>query len=334
MDKDQLIQNLQALAASKSPLPGQAPLFIPQDLIDVIYEAPSIEAAVQQAVAVLTGPNSPLSAGDIYAAGNLSVEPSLQDKTYEQITSNELPNFLGVPRNYSVDGVSIYSTDTEGNFLFYKEGAQFSLLANEPPELVAAVQAELVNGGILQVGDFVPGKWSTDPKAPEVEAFKKVLGRANATGNPDFTVALRYYVDNQLSVDAFEPQEAYLPPDYATASQQIKNLFKTNLKRDPKPYELELLAQQLLTDSKQAYLATEEPELQLGNITGEELLTGNLGNHISQPEVQADTKIDPSARLYETFDKITKPEQQRIGESRDIQTTNNIIIDAVTGLSG
>jgi len=122
--------------------------------------------------------------------------------------------------------------------------------------------------------------------------------------------------------------------DYATASQQIKNLFKTNLKRDPKPYELELLAQQLLTDSKQAYLATEEPELQLGNITGEELLTGNLGNHISQPEVQADTKIDPSARLYETFDKITKPEQQRIGESRDIQTTNNIIIDAVTGLSG
>ena len=107
MDKDQLIQNLQALAASKSPLPGQAPLFIPQDLIDVIYEAPSIEAAVQQAVAVLTGPNSPLSAGDIYAAGNLSVEPSLQDKTYEQITSNELPNFLGVPRNYAVDGVSI-----------------------------------------------------------------------------------------------------------------------------------------------------------------------------------------------------------------------------------
>ena len=197
-----------------------------QDLIDVIYEAPSIEAAVQQAVAVLTGPNSPLSAGDIYAAGNLSVEPSLQDKTYEQITSNELPNFLGVPRNYAVDGVSIYSTDTEGNFLFYKDGAQFSLLANEPPGLVAAVQAELVNGGILQVGDFVPGKWSTDPKAPEVEAFKKVLGRANATGNPDFTVALRWYVDNQLSVDAFEPQEAYLPPDYATASQQIKNLFK------------------------------------------------------------------------------------------------------------
>lgn len=332
-NREQFISSLQALVNSKTPLPGEAPLVIPQDLIDSIYEAPTLTDAVNQAIAVLTGPNSPVSAGDITSIAGMSMEPTLGDPRYEDISAEGLPNFIGVPRNYAVDGVSIYDTDNEGNFLFYKDGSEFSLLANEPPEIVAAVQAELVNGGLLKVGEFVPGRWSTDAEDPSVVAFKKILGRANATGNPDFTVALRWYVDNQESVDAFGAEPAYLPPDYATTSQQVKNLFKTNLKRDPKPYELEMLANQLMSDTKKAFLASQPATLDVGDITGEELLTGNLGNHISEPEVQAETKIDPTARLYETFDRITKPEQERIQTSADIQTVNGIIIDAVTGLN-
>jgi hypothetical protein len=333
MDREQFISALQSLVNSKSAMPGQAPLVIPQDLIDSIYEAPTFTDAVNQAIAVLTGPNSPVSIGDIKSLAGLSTEPQLIDPKYDETIAQDLPNFIGVPRNYAVDGVSIYDTDNEGNFLFYKDGSEYSLLANEPPEIIAAVQAELVNGGLLSVGEFIPGRWSTDEKSPEVIAFKKVLGRANATGNPDFTVALRWYVDNQESVDAFGAEPAYLPPDYATASQQVKNLFKTNLKRDPKPYELEMLANQLLSDSKKAFLASQPATLDVGDITGEELLTGDLGNHITEPEVEADTKIDPTARLYETFDRITKPEQERIQTSADIQTVNGIIIDAVTGLN-
>jgi len=333
MDREQFISALQSLVNSKSPMPGQAPLVIPQDLIDSIYEAPTFTDAVNQAIAVLTGPRSPVSIGDIKSLAGLSTEPQLIDPKYDETIAQDLPNFIGVPRNYAVDGVSIYDTDNEGNFLFYKDGSEYSLLANEPPEIIAAVQAELVNGGLLSVGEFIPGRWSTDEKSPEVIAFKKVLGRANATGNPDFTVALRWYVDNQESVDAFGAEPAYLPPDYATASQQVKNLFKTNLKRDPKPYELEMLANQLLSDSKKAFLASQPATLDVGDITGEESLTGDLGNHITEPEVEADTKIDPTARLYETFDRITKPEQERIQTSADIQTVNGIIIDAVTGLN-
>ena len=333
MDREQFISALQSLVNSKSPMPGQSPLVIPQDLIDSIYEAPTFNDAVNQAIAVLTGPRSPVSVGDIKSLAGLSTEPQLIDPRYDETIAQDLPNFIGVPRNYAVDGVSIYDTDNEGNFLFYKDGSEYSLLANQPPEIIAAVQAELVNGGLLSVGEFIPGRWSTNVKSPEVIAFKEVLGRANATGNPDFTVALRWYVDNQESIDAFGAEPAYLPPDYATASQQVKNLFKTNLKRDPKPYELEMLANQLLSDSKKAFLASQPATLDVGDITGEELLTGDLGNHITEPEVEADTKIDPTARLYETFDRITKPEQERIQTSADIQTVNGIIIDAVTGLN-
>jgi len=333
MTIEEFIQQLEALVNSKSPLPGQAPLFIPNDVKQTLYEQPSVKAAADQAVVALTGTNSPISAGDIYRVAGMTSEPQLTDSQYTAGTF-ELPNFLGVPRNYEVDGVSIYTTDDQGEFLFYQSGSQYALMANQPPEIVAAIQAELVNANLLKLGEFVPGSWGglfTGDEQKDVEAFKKVLEHSNQTGNPDFTMSLRYFVDNQEAIDAFQPEPAYLPPDYATVSQSVTNLFQQQLRRKPKAYELELLANQLLADTKKAFEAQQPAQLDIGDISAEELLTGNLGNHIVEPPVQEETSIDPTSRMLQKFDEITAKEQERLGANRDIQATNSIILNSITG---
>jgi len=60
-------------------------------------------------------------------------------------------------------------------------------------------------------------------------------------------------------------------------------------------------------------------------------MSGNLGNHIVLPPVQEETAIDPSSRLLQTFDEITAKEQERLGTNRDIQATNRIILNSITG---
>ena len=333
MTIEEFIQQLEALVNSKSPLPGEAPLFIPNEVKQILYEQPSVKAAADQAVVALTGTNSPISAGDIYRVAGMTSEPQLTDSQYTAGTF-ELPNFLGVPRNYEVDGVSIYTTDDQGEFLFYQSGAQYALMANQPPEIVAAIQAELVNANLLKLGEFVPGSWGglfIGDEQKDVEAFKKVLEHSNQTGNPDFTMSLRFFVDNQEAIDAFQPQPAYLPPDYATASQSVTNLFENQLGRKPKTYELELLANQLLADTKKAFDAQQPAQLDIGDISAEELLTGNLGNHIVEPPVQEETAIDPTSRMLQKFDEITAKEQERLGANRDIQATNRIILNSITG---
>ena len=334
MTIEEFIQQLEALVNSKSPLPGQAPLFIPEDIKQDLYSQPSVKAAANQAVVALTGTDSPISAGDIYRIAGMTGEPQIGDPRYVQDVTLELPNFLGVPRNYEVDGVSIYTTDDQGEFLFYQSGSEYNLMLGQTPEVVAAVQAELVNSGLLKIGEFVPGKWGglfINDEQKDVEAFKKVLEHSNQTGNPDFTVSLRFFVDSQEAIDAFTSEPAYLPPDYATVSQSVTNLFEQQLKRKPKAYELELLANQLLADKKKAFDAKQPAQLDIGDISAEELLTGNLGNHIVEPLVQEETAIDPSARLLQKFDEISAKEQERLGANRDIQATNRIILNSITG---
>lgn len=92
MTIEEFIQQLEALVNSKSPLPGQAPLFIPNEVKQILYEQPSVKAAADQAVVALTGTNSPISAGDIYRVAGMTSEPTLTDPQYTAGTF-ELPNF-------------------------------------------------------------------------------------------------------------------------------------------------------------------------------------------------------------------------------------------------
>ena len=99
-----------------------------------------------------------------------------------------------------------------------------------------------------------------------------------------------------------------------------------------KPYEIKLLADQLIADSEKAWKANQPPKIDIGDITGEELMSGDLGNHIVYDEtVSEDSQINPTANMLATFDRITQNERERISDYDDIQRTNGIIIDSITG---
>ena len=52
MTIEEFIQQLESLVNSKSPLPGQAPLFIPNEVKQSLYSQPSVKAAAEQAAAI------------------------------------------------------------------------------------------------------------------------------------------------------------------------------------------------------------------------------------------------------------------------------------------
>ena len=57
----------------------------------------------------------------------------------------------------------------------------------------------------------------------------------------------------------------YLPPDYAEVSTRIRNLFTEELNRQPKGYELKLLAEQFYNDaSLQSQQQSDLQEMALG----------------------------------------------------------------------
>ena len=129
--------------------------------------------------------------------------------------------------------------------------------------------------------------------------------------------------------------EPYLPPDYEALSADINNLFAQGLGRGPRPYELKLLADTYLSDSKKSY---DQKVRLLEEAEGEVATTDNLaeyGNH-TQELIQDEglTKIDPTASMLSAFDRITKEEKERLGDYDDIQATNSIIINSITGAPG
>ena len=57
----------------------------------------------------------------------------------------------------------------------------------------------------------------------------------------------------------------------------------------------------------------------------------NYGNHIQPVVEEGVTAIDPGARMLDVFNKVTAKEQERLGANRDIQATNSIILNSITG---
>ena len=133
-----------------------------------------------------------------------------------------------------------------------------------------------------------------------------------------------------------EKVEVFLPPDYAEVSTRIKNLFEQDLKRQPKAYELKLLAEQFYKDSelKQQQEANLQ-EMALGP-TVQELESGNIGNRDMQDQIDTTgmQEVSPTGRLYENVDSLIKKEKDRLQANDDIQDTTRLMLGTILGTRG
>ena len=216
---------------------------------------------------------------------------------------------------------------------FYKEGDEYNIFANLTTEDLYSLQARLIQGGLLARGNFTPG----DFDKATASAMRLVLGRQNRIGvksgekSTAWNESLLLYQNEPLP--SGEEVSVYLPPDYAEVSTRINNLFTQQLNRQPKGYELKLLAEQFYNDaSLQSQQQSQLAELALGP-TVEELEAGNIGSKNIQ-DVVSETglqEVSPTGRLYENFNNLIAKEKERLGANADIQTTGRNMLGTILG---
>ena len=265
-----------------------------------------------------------------------TLDQNMQDQSnLQQAIANALAQgqqgFIGVDGTQPIVYEGITTTIGEVGENFYMDGDQ-NVFSNLMPNEIRELQADLINAGLLgsKVNrPFRPGVWN-----PNIEgrAMYDLMTQANVMGKgkaeDGWRYSLQLYLDNPIQ----EPEkiDAYLPPDYKSVSNSINGLFESELGRKPKDYELKLLAETYLSEAKSAYqqnISLQTPQDIMA--TAESL--EDYGNHIQPVVEEGVTAIDPGARMLDVFNKVTAKEQERLGANRDIQATNRIILNSITG---
>jgi len=276
-------------------------------------------------------------ANETWQLENNSEEIDITSESIQAMLTGENtgPGFLGVesyqPITYQGEAIEIGSVPGEN---FYMDGDQNFGFEGLMPDIIMDLQAELINAGLLgpAVGiPFRPGVWQ---RGVEGKVMSRLMGDANLSGigkaENGWENKLQQYIANPVSMPS--QVQPYLPPDYQAISNSVNNLFEQDLGRTPKPYELKLLADTYLSDSKKSYdqkvKLAEESQNQIA--TPENLAEyGNHTQELIKDEGLAD--IDPAASMLGAFDRITAQEKERLGDYDDIQATNSIIINSITG---
>jgi len=303
--------------------------------ISILQEQPTVEEAMSEAALLLSGV---MTVDEIQRIGQSGGQPQIQNYPQDtQAFGQTSVSFLGdVPSYYTTPtGRAITEKDEQDEYVFYKQGDQYSKFIGLSPEVKASIQTDLVNAGLLEQGKFLIGEWDDE----SADAMKTVLGRANQVGNPDWLSSLKWYVDNQLP-DIPTIEDIFLPPDYTGIANTINGTFAQSLGREPKDYEKKLLLNEYqkilnmqLANTQRVSELLVQPEFQ----TAEELQDyGNHGIEEIQETIieEGITQIDPTARLTEKFNEITKFERERLRGQEDIQRTNRSILRLISGAPG
>tara|TARA_R100000808_G_scaffold4198_1_gene13975 strand:+ start:5444 stop:6448 length:1005 start_codon:yes stop_codon:yes gene_type:complete len=315
----------------QNPSGGENPITPTQDQIAQLQKAENIGQAMLLGEQYGWG-----NANDIYILENPLDNQEIDISTIIQqaIAGEQGPDFIGVRGDTPITYQGLPTTIGEYENNFYIEGDQNFGFTALMPDKIMELQADLVNAGLLgpAVGKpFRPGVWQ---RGLEGKIMYQIMSEANTAGigkaESGWENILQVYIDNPIAMPS--QVQPYLPPDYQAISNSINNLFEQDLDRAPKPYELKLLADTYLSDSKKAYdqkvKLIEESQNQVA--TPENL--AEYGNH-TQELIQDErlTDIDPSASMLSAFDRITKEEKERLGDYDDIQRTNSIILNSITG---
>ena len=322
-EKEKFISEILALV--KQPLAGENPIIPTESQIAELQKADGVEDAI------LIANNFGWS--DYVVQWSLNQPTDQQDSVSAAIQaalSGQQTSFLGVDANTVINYGG--EVTTVGAFAdnFYVDGDQNAPEALMPEE-IRVIQADLINAGLLgsKVNrPFRAGVWGKHDRAALYELMSLANQNGEGKAEKGWQTTLQLYLDNPIQ----EPEQvaAYLPPDYKSVSNSINGLFESELGRKPKDYELKLLAETYLSEAKSAYqqnISLQTPQDIMA--TAESL--EDYGNHIQPVVEEGVTAIDPGARMLDVFNKVTAKEQERLGANRDIQATNRIILNSITG---
>lgn len=315
----------QILGLIKVPIAGQNPIVPTEQQIADLQSTETLQDAISLA--------NNYGWGEFVDQWAISQDSSQQDTVAQALNlalQGNQTNYLGVDANTVINYGGVETTIGKFGENFYVDGDQNAMEALMPDE-IREIQANLINAGLLgsKVNrPFRPGVWGVNDR----KAMYEIMSIANQDGQgkaeKGWETILQVYLDNPIQTPS--QVASYLPPDYTTISNSINGLFEQELGRKPKEYELKLLADTYSANAKKAYeqkVALETPVDV--DITPETL--EDYGNHIQPVVEEGVTAIDPSARMLDVFNRVTEKEQERLGVNRDIQATNRIILNSITG---
>lgn len=324
-EKEKFISELLALV--KQPLPSGENAIVPteQQIADLNAAKDTTEA---MQIADLFGWSNYVDQWSITQGAD--DQNQVTQALRQSLLAGQTTNYLGVDEatviNYGGEVTTIGAYPEN----FYINGDQ-NVFEAFLPEEIREIQANLINAGLLgsKVNrPFRPGVWGKSDR----DAMYELMSLANQNGagkaQQGWQTTLQLYLDNPIQ----EPKKisAYLPPDYTSIANSVNNLFEQELGRKPKEYELRLLADTYSANAKKAYEQQVALTTPVQEVATPETLE-DYGNH-TQPAIEPGvTAIDPSARMLSVFDDITAKEQERLGTNRDIQATNRIILNSITG---
>lgn len=219
----------------------------------------------------------------------------------------------------------------------YLEWDNYYQFAGKGGTYIAQVQQAMVDAGVMtqKEMDSEQGFWGQLSGA----AMYEVMFEANANGMT-WPEVLR---DRKAIFDMYKvqhPEEfeedaerklaqfvtpARLEPDYATMSQTVKRLFRTELGRDPHDYEMSLLVNQLDQDylgQWQAEVAAARSQHDAGNRAIEEERPQAAGTFQS---------VDPLSRLAETFESKFGPEMDIIKQREEFHSNLSLLMANLAG---
>ena len=315
----------QILGLVKVPIAGQNPIVPTEQQIADLQSTETLQDAISLA--------NNYGWGEFVDQWAISQDSSQQDTVAQALNlalQGNQTNYLGVDANTVINYGGVETTIGKFGENFYVDGDQNAMEALMPDE-IREIQANLINAGLLgsKVNrPFRPGVWGVNDR----KAMYELMAIANQDGQgkaeEGWKTILQVYLDNPIQTPS--QVAAYLPPDYTTISNSINGLFEQELGRKPKEYELRLLADTYSTNAKKSYEQKVALETPVEEVATAETLD-DYGNHIQPVVEEGVTAIDPSARMLDVFNRVTEKEQERLGVNRDIQATNRIILNSITG---
>jgi hypothetical protein len=218
---------------------------------------------------------------------------------------------------------------TWGPAPLYYEFDAWRLFAGKSPEYIAEVKAALIEAGIIDEAEAGPmGHWRIE----DSRNMYNILAEANASGKPWTTIVEEYAaapdVDKAKAWRAANPFIApvFKAPDYASLSQAVRGAFAQQIGRDPKDYELALLADQMRADFNAQHGATVSAARAQYEATAR---AADTGAPQSAGTVQ---DVDPMARLSETVLSKYGPEIERVEGVQENQLNVGLLMRSLTGM--
>lgn len=206
----------------------------------------------------------------------------------------------------------------------YASGDEARLFVTKSPEYISYIQGLMIQGNILTREDIArDGSWGMAEEA----AIAPHLFAADRRGK-----SIRQWL-LEVAADPLPPEQpvgfvqpVYDQPDMATFSQTVKASFRTQLGREPEPYEMGDLITQMETDHFADFQSQVDAARMEFNARQEAVETGT---EQTTGRVQG---VDPFARMKEAFDKKFGPERERQEDVQEHGANVALLFNTLAGL--